>query len=36
MSAICETYNSSHNILQPLGISLNVSVTTSEAERDHC
>ena len=34
MSAIFETYNRTHNILELLDIFLNVSFITSEMERD--
>ena len=35
MSAICETYNSSHNVLELADILPNVSFTESETERDY-
>ena len=35
MSAICETYDCAHNILELADIFPNVSFTTSETERDY-
>ena len=35
MSAISETYNCAHNILEHADILSNVSFTTSETERDY-
>ena len=36
MSAISETYNRAHNILELVDILPNVSFTTNETERDYC
>ena len=36
MSAISETYNRTHNILELEDVLSNVSFTASETERDYC